>query len=89
MYEWDEKKRLSNIKKHSLDFVDAVMVFEDANRLVYEDKRKDYSETRYRTIGSLKGIVIIVIVYTDRTSKTRIISARVANKKERVIYEKQ
>ncbi len=83
-FEWDENKNKSNLNKHGVDFNDAKKVFEDENRTNSEDKRKDYGENRWITIGKMYKAIILV-VYTIRDA-TRIISARMANKKERNSY---
>jgi len=86
-YEWDENKRMSNIKKHGIDFVAAKEVFKDKERIETIDDRKDYGEERIQTIGYAKPGVLFV-VYTYRSNKTsrRLISARKANKKELALY---
>ena len=83
-FEWDENKNKSNQEKHGIDFNDAKEVFKDENRTNSEDNRYDYGEKRWITIGKMYK-AIIVVVYTIRDA-TRIISARMANKKERKSY---
>jgi len=83
-FEWDEKKRLSNIKKHGIDFVDIPAMF-DGDIVTVIDDRFDYGETRYQTLGLLKSRVIMV-VHTESETVIRIISARKANKDEEKIY---
>ena len=85
-FEWDENKRIANILKHSIDFIDVILIFDDPKRLNIIDNRKDYSETRIRTIGQVQQELVIVVVHTDRNNTIRIISARRANKKEREQY---
>ena len=82
-FEWDEIKRKSNIAKHSIDFIDAVKIFDDTHRI--ERPIIKNNEQRVQTIGLMDDIVIFV-VYTIRNSKIRIISARCANKIEREAY---
>jgi len=55
--------------------------------LTWADNRKDYRETREISIDTLEKRIVIVVVHTDRNGKTRIISARPAKKKERIIYD--
>ncbi len=86
-FEQDENKNKSNQEKHGIDFNDAKEVFKDKGRINLEDNRKDYSEKRWITIGKMFK-PIIVVVYTIREA-TRIISARLANKKERDNYNNQ
>ena len=83
-FEWEEKKRLSNIKKHGIDFVDIPAMF-DGDIVTVIDDRFDYGETRYQTLGLLKSRVIMV-VHAESETVIRIISARKANKYEEKIY---
>jgi uncharacterized DUF497 family protein len=82
--EWDNNKAASNLIKHKIDFEDAKNIFLDPNRLEREDKR-DYNETRIQVIGIVNQVVLLV-VYTKRNGRYRIISARRANKNERRQY---
>lgn len=84
-FTWDERKRISNIAKHGIDFIDTVVVFDDPDRIEIEDSRENYGETRIQTIGTVNGVVIFV-VYTQRKGKKRIISVRKASKNERETY---
>ncbi len=84
-FEWDEIKRAKNLKKHDIDFEDALAIF-DGITIELPDKRKEYGEPRYRVIGMLEDVVIVV-VYTPRKGQKRIISARKANRYERKIYK--
>jgi len=60
----------------------------DAPLLVEYDDRQNYSEDRWTGIGLLRGIVVVVVVFTERDVDTiRIISARKANRYERKQYE--
>jgi len=68
-----------------LDFVYAMFVFEDTERIDFVDNRKDYGEERRITIGCIENVVFVV-VYTQRNDVTRIISFRLANKKEKAKY---
>lgn len=84
LYEWDEQKRLSNVRKHGIDFRDAVAIFE-ADTVVMEDDRFAYEERRFVSLGLLHGRVIVV-VHTEQDGSTRIISARKATRYEQIIY---
>jgi uncharacterized DUF497 family protein len=86
-FEWDEDKRLTNIQKHGIDFVDNPQIFDD-DTIIYEDTRFDYGETRLIATGMLKGRVI-VLAYTERGEPIRIISARKATKYEKNNYFQQ
>ena len=87
-FEWDEEKERINIEKHGIDFRTAVQVFHDENRIEYFDKIHSIGEDRYITIGMIgERMIIITLVYTQRVDVIRVISARVATKKERRFYE--
>ena len=84
IFEWDERKRLTNLRKHGIDFADCAAVF--SRRIVTDiDARRDYGETRYRTLGLLDGRVINV-VHTESGEFVRIISMRKASKREQAHY---
>ncbi|NET58612.1 MAG: BrnT family toxin [Symploca sp. SIO2E6] len=86
-YEWDEAKRLANLRKHGIDFTDVKIVF-DGDILTVEDDRYNYGEQRFVTFGLLQGRVVAV-VYTEREDRIRIISVRKATKYEQRVYFKQ
>ena len=71
---------------------EAKLIFADEKKVVGEDNRKDYGETRYIRIGQFRSQtqnknLTLVVVYTQRDEEIRIISARKANKKEKKQYE--
>ncbi|MBD2207196.1 BrnT family toxin [Calothrix sp. FACHB-1219] len=86
-FEWDEDKRLANIRKHGIDFIDVPSVF-DGDIVTIEDDRFSYGEQRFVSFGLLQGRVI-AIVNTERENRTRIISARKATKYEQRTYFEQ
>lgn len=84
-YSYDPKKKAANLKKHGLDFDDAKRVIESGDTVTFEDRRFDYGEVRYLTLGLLLGeVVIIATADTDKT--IRVISMRKAAKNEQKIY---
>jgi uncharacterized DUF497 family protein len=83
-FEWDEAKRITNLDKHSIDFIDVPDMF-DGDILTVEDDRYSYGEQRFVTFGLLQGRVIAV-VHTDRGESIRIISARKATRNEQRTY---
>ena len=82
--EWDTNKNDANVKKHHISFKTAAKVFLDENRLDYYDIVHSMNEDRYITIGLVEEV--IVVVYTLRKTRIRIISARLATRKERELY---
>ncbi|HIF51814.1 MAG TPA: BrnT family toxin [Thiotrichaceae bacterium] len=86
-FEWDEAKNTANIRKHEIDFVDAIEVFQHPI-LTHIDTRENHEEERWIGIGQILNR-IIVVVYIETTNDTiRIISARKATKREKEYYEK-
>jgi hypothetical protein len=86
-YTWDEKKCETNIKKHKIDFVDAVEVFDDFF-LSDEDKRQAYGETRYACFGLMRGFLIKVVYVNVSEHETRVISARKATNHEEKFFRR-
>ena len=87
-FEWDEAKNQINIRKHGIDFNDAIDIFNHP-LLTMLDDREDYGEERWVSIGWLHAIVGVV-VYTERCGDViRIISARKATRQEVRRYEQR
>jgi|SRR5882724_7025146 len=86
-YEWDEAKRLSNIQKHGIDFVDIEDAFTGETVTALDD-RFDYGETRFATLGWINGVVVM-IAHTETDDVIRIISARKATTNEEAYYFKE
>jgi uncharacterized protein len=84
-FEWDERKRGSNLEKHGLDFLDVSAVFEAPHIVVPSAYRGD--EERFLTTGIFEGRCVTV-VYTTRSEVVRIISFRRARYEERQKYQK-
>ena len=85
-YEWDPKKAASNLKKHRVRFSDAIAVFFDDKALTTEEPNPD--EERSITLGMDVLGNILVVDYTWREDRIRIISARKATPAERRQYER-
>jgi len=86
-FEWDEAKRRSNFKRHGIDFNEVEGVFA-GEILTLLDDRFAYGETRFFTLGLLKGKVVAVS-HTETDEVVRIISARKALKDEEITYFKE
>jgi uncharacterized DUF497 family protein len=84
-YTHDPKKRTANLKKHSYDFKDAPLVIESVATVTFEDKRFDYGEQRFITLGMLRGEAV-VITTAETDEEIRIISMRKAERHEEEIY---
>ncbi len=91
-FEWDENKNRENKKRHEISFEEAGEVFDDPFHISIMDKRFDYFEERWITVGSTKSKRIIVIGHLyylkeDGEEIIKIITARKATKKEKEQYE--
>jgi uncharacterized DUF497 family protein len=82
-FEWDEKKNAANIRARGIDFRDAALAFESC---MIRQRSIRNGEERWFGLCELEGVVI-VIVYTMRGHKIRIISMRRASRHERKIYK--
>jgi len=87
-FEWDEAKRMENLGKHGLDFLDAPILF-NGPMLIRLDTRENYGEPRWIGIGILESICALV-AFTERSDGEviRIISMRKALSHERKAFEK-
>ena len=61
-YEWDNGKAAENLRKHSVDFADAIAALEDPNRVEKIDDRFVYGEERVQVTGMAHGKVLFVVV---------------------------
>ncbi|MCT4492998.1 BrnT family toxin [Bosea minatitlanensis] len=84
-FEWDEGKSEGNLRERGFGFDLAASIFLGPV-LEAEDTRHDYGEVRIKALGSVQGIILVVI-YTDRDGIRRIISARRAKQKERRLWQ--
>jgi uncharacterized DUF497 family protein len=83
-FEWDPSKSRQTLKDRGFGFEYAVRIFWGPT-LEKQDDRKDYGEVRIQTIGQVDQDILFV-VYTDRSNARHIISARLANRKERKLW---
>lgn len=86
LFEWDKEKNESNIKKHGFGFDEITEIFNDPYLLTRQDDTHSQNEQRFYSIGCLNGILVIVVYYTERNNRIRIISARKAEKKLQEVY---
>ena len=86
-FEWDNAKAKRNIKKHGVSFEEAMTVFADPLSLTIHDPEHSGEEDRYVILGESKRQRLLVVVFTDRDDRIRIITASVASRQERKNYE--
>jgi len=85
-FEWDDEKRLANLRKHGLEFADAATAFDDDQAITVRDEDSE-GEERFVTLANDALGRLLVIVFTWREERIRLISARKATRRERKHYE--
>ncbi len=88
-FEWDPYKAESNLQKHGVSFAEAGTVFGDDLAITVPDPDHSNDEDRFITIGWSKRRRLLMVSYTDRGNRIRIISARELTNAERKDYEEE
>lgn len=88
-FEWDARKAAVNRRKHGIDFVDATAVFEDERALTVTDDITAVDAARTLTLGRDALARVLVVAYTSRGERIRLISARRATPNERRQYRRR
>ena len=86
-FEWDRAKARENLKKHGVAFDEALTVFADPLARIFDDPDHSENEQRELIVGHSAQQRLLVVSFTDRQPRTRIISAREATVHERRDYE--
>jgi hypothetical protein len=87
-FEWDAQKAAENLRNHGVIFEEAVTVFADPLANIFDDPDHSSDERRELIIGHSTEQRLLVVSFTERERRTRIISARQATARERKEYEK-
>jgi len=87
-FEWDDEKAARNLASHGVSFEAARLAFDDAFAVIREDRRQDYGEDRFILLGMVQEH-LLVVSYTMRGERVRIISARLAEPRERRRYHEE
>lgn len=89
LFEWDEDKAQQNERKHGVSFEEAATVFGDPLSLTIADPAHSTDEDRFVIIGTTATSHrrILVVIHTERGNTIRLISARIATRRERMSYE--
>jgi uncharacterized DUF497 family protein len=82
-------KPAENVKKHGVDFSEAMTVFGDPLEVTISDPDHSESEVRFLSLGMSASGRLLVVSYTERDGRTRIINTREATSQERKQYESQ
>lgn len=88
MIVWEEKKRRANLEKHHLDFADAELVFRNPEKITIPSQRR--GENRQLELAMVREMgMILALIYVRRDDDVRVISFRIASRRERRFYEKE
>lgn len=86
-FKWDASKAAANLKKHGVSFEEAETVFGNPLAVIFDDEAHSAKERREIMIGHSQQNRLLLVAFTVRTSHIRLISARLATRKEREDYE--
>lgn len=86
-FEWDPIKAKSNLWKHRVSFEEAATALLDPLSKTDLDPDHSLKEDRFITIGLSARQRLLIVSYTQCDEVIRLISARLATRNERVIYE--
>jgi uncharacterized DUF497 family protein len=88
-FDWDEANREKNWLRHNVTWWECEEVFFNQPLYVFPDKVHSTSEERYYALGKTNTSRLLLIVFTRRGNKIRVISARDMHKKERKVYHEK
>jgi len=86
-FEWDDAKAKANLKKHGVAFDEALSVFADPLARIFDDPDHSEDETRELIVGFSTKPRLLVVGFTERSGRVRLIHARRATKAERKRHE--
>ncbi len=87
-FEWDRAKARSNIKKHGVNFEDAMAVFQDPLARIFPDEWHSLGERREIINGHLHDRRLVLVVFCESSEdRIRLISARSATPREKKDYD--
>jgi len=86
-FEWSARKNVANKKKHGVAFHEALAVFADPMAKIFDDLDHSIEEAREIIVGHSVRHRLLIVCFTEREGNVRIISARLATKRERRDYE--
>ena len=88
-FDYDMANINKNVNKHFIINAEAESVFDDSKKIISYDHKHSALEIRYTCVGKSYVGRILYVAFVMRSGKIRIVSARVANKKNRLLYDNQ
>ena len=93
LFEWNERKNASNLAKHGISFLEAAQVFDDPRELSMPDIDHGFGEERWLSLGISDSGNVLAVSHTfflrSGSEVFRLISARLATKREKELYFSQ
>ena len=86
-FSWDPVKADINVRKHGVAFDEATSVFRNPLARVLPDPTSPKGEDRAIIVGHSEQGRLLLVVFTERDGRLRIISARPVSRRERREYE--
>jgi len=87
VFEWDSRKAAANARKHGVAFPEAITVFADLLARIFDDPDHSLGERREIIIGQSSRGRLLLVSFTERGDRIRIISARTVTRRERKAHE--
>jgi len=87
-FEWDDAKAEANLQKHQVSFAEAATAFADPLAAIFSDSDHSDDEIREILVGHTERGRLLVVNFTERAGRIRVISARAASSSERLNHEK-
>lgn len=84
-FEWDDEKAATNLEKHGVTFEEATTAMVDPNAVFLLNEAD--TEGRLITIGMSHRLSVLLVIFVERGTRDRIISARYATRAEEILYE--
>ncbi len=89
VFDWDQWNRQKNEEKHGVNAAEAESAFADPHLLVYPDMLHSAHEKRFGMLGFSNDNRLLMVGFTRRNGKIRVITARPASRKERKLYDEK
>jgi len=86
-FDWDQGNINKN-RNHDVEYTECEQIFFNEPIIILDDPKHSFAETRVAAFGVTDGGRKLVVIYTMRNKKLRVISARDMSRKERNFYEK-
>ena len=86
-FEWDASKAKVNLARHGITFEEGLTVFRDPLAKIFDDPDHSGADTREIIIGHSTRLRLLVVGFTERAGRVRLINARAAAARERHDYE--